>query len=74
MENLRVEKVVEGNWEVSIFTGPPPSGKPGFYFQFDRQFALAPGCYRVYDEERRAVLIDNILVEPGKSVTVRLRP
>lgn len=74
VEDLRVDKAVEGKWEVSIFDGPPPSGRPGFYFQFDRQFTLAPGRYRVYDEERRAVLVDNILVEPGKSVTVRLRP
>lgn len=73
VEDLRVEKAVKGKWDTSIFTGPPP-GNIKFYFQFDYQYHLAPGRYRVYDTKRRTVLVDNIIVEPGKAVTVRLRP
>jgi len=76
-QDLRVEKLVDGAWETSIFTGSTITsreGTVGFYFEFDAPYVLAPGRYRVYDTKRRAVVVDNIVVEPGKSIMVRLRP
>lgn len=75
-QDLRVEKLVDGAWDTSIFTGSTimsREGTVGFYFEFDAPYVLAPGRYRVYDTKRRAVVVDNIVVEPGKSITVRLR-
>jgi Mg-chelatase subunit ChlD len=69
--DLRVDKAVNGQWEESIYPGQLVG--VGSYFAFDRAFRLTPGRYRVYDRNRKAVLIDNLIVEPGKEITVRLR-
>ncbi len=69
--DLQVEKAVNGQWETSIYPGQLVG--IGSYFAFDRAFRLTPGQYRVYDRKRRVVLIDNLIVEPGKEITVRLR-
>ncbi|PMP76501.1 MAG: hypothetical protein C0183_18385 [Roseiflexus castenholzii] len=69
--DLRVDKAVNGQWEESIAPGQLVGF--GAYFAFDRAFRLTPGRYRVYDRRRGAVLLDNLIVEPGKEITVRLR-
>lgn len=69
--DLRVDKAVNGQWEESIAPGQLVGF--GAYFSFDRAFRLTPGRYRVYDRRRGAVLLDNLIVEPGKEITVRLR-
>ncbi|MFQ3633577.1 VWA domain-containing protein [Roseiflexus sp.] len=69
--DLQVEKAVNGQWEQSIYPGQMVG--IGSYFAFDRAFRLTPGRYRVYDRKRKVVLIDNLIVEPGKEITVRLR-
>lgn len=68
--DVRVEKAVDGQWEESISPGQLVSF--GAYFAFERPFRLTPGRYRVYDRTRGKVLIDNLIVEPGKEITVRL--
>lgn len=69
--DLRVDKAINGQWEESIAPGQLVGF--GAYFAFDRAFRLTPGRYRVYDRRRGAVLLDNLIVEPGKEITVRLR-
>lgn len=70
--DLQVDKAVNGQWEVSI-SAPPFISLTGDDFEFDRQFLLTPGRYRVYDLKRKVVLVDNLIVEPGKEIIVRLR-
>lgn len=70
--DLQVDKAVNGQWEESISPAPFISILSSD-FEFDRQFLLTPGRYRVYDRKRKAVLVDNLIVEPGKEIIVRLR-
>lgn len=68
--DVRVEKAVDGQWEESISPGQLVSF--GAYFAFERPFRLTPGRYRVYDRKQGKVLIDNLIIVPGKEITVRL--
>jgi len=69
--DVRVEKAVGEQWEESIYPGQLVGFGP--YFKFEKPFRLTPGRYRVYDRQQQKVLIDNLVVEPGKDLTVRLK-
>ncbi|MBC8078285.1 MAG: hypothetical protein H7Y32_19555, partial [Chloroflexales bacterium] len=63
--DIMIEKAVGGKWRDTIFTQE---------LAFDRQYVLAPGRYRIVDDNRDVVLVDDIVIEPGKAVRAELRP
>jgi Mg-chelatase subunit ChlD len=72
--NLRLEVAVDGRWEVAHREAqdPPCSTLGGMCadLEFDRDYPLLPGRYRLVDPARGRVIADNIVLEPGKRVSI----
>lgn len=73
---LALEAAVDGTWKTVYapgdycVRGPDGNGGVGLYFD---EYPLLPGSYRLLNITSNAVVSDQIRIEPGKRVVVRVR-